>query len=91
MPIDINEINYDQNSNNVQVGGGCIWKDLILELYKYNRTVAEMQSYYNFSVGGSISVNCHSRNIKYGSISDTILSITPSTLFIPLSSPNFLK
>ena len=34
-----------------------------------------MQSYNDFSVGGSISVNCHGRGLKYGTIADTVISL----------------
>ncbi len=74
-----NNIIYDKETTLVEVEAGTIWKDVILHLAKYNRTVSEMQSYYNFSVGGSVSVNCHGRGVKYGSISDTILSISVIT------------
>lgn len=54
----------------VVVESGVIWKDLIDYLNKRGRSVKEMQSYVNFSVGGSISVNCHGRGM--GTISETI-------------------
>ncbi len=71
----LNKMKYNKLSKTITLGSGCIWYDVIRYLAKYNRTVAEMQSYYNFSVGGSISVNCHGRGMKYGSISDTIISL----------------
>ncbi len=74
-----NNIIYDKETTLVEVEAGTIWKDVILHLAKYKRTISEMQSYYNFSVGGSVSVNCHGRGVKYGSISDTILSISVIT------------
>ncbi len=66
----INDIVISVPNNTITVGGGTIWYDV-----KDNKCVSCMQSYFNFSVGGSISVNCHSRNIKYSSISKTILSM----------------
>ena len=38
-----------------------------------------MQSYYNFSVGGSIAVNCHGRGMQYGCIADTITNMKVMT------------
>lgn len=59
----------------VCVESGVIWNDLIKFLDNFQLSVAEMQSYANFSIGGSISVNCHGRGNKYGTLSDTIVSM----------------
>ena len=69
----------------VTVQGGARWWQVQQVLDKYDLSVAEMQSYNDFSVGGSISVNCHGRGVIYSSISDTILSLkvlTESGVFI---------
>lgn len=71
----INHMKYNPQNKQIIIGAGAIWYDVLVYLAKFKRTVAEMQSYYNFSVGGSISVNCHNRNINYSSISDTIISL----------------
>lgn len=71
----INEIFLNQKQKRIRVGGGAIWYNIVAALDKYNLSVAEMQSYSNFSVGGSISVNCHGRTIKYGAIYDTIIEL----------------
>lgn len=41
------------------VGSGALWADVIPFLNRYGRAVATMQSDNAFSVGGSLSVNCH--------------------------------
>ncbi len=71
-----NIIWLDINRKLIKIQVGIIWKDLLSFLDQYNLSVAEMQSYHNFSVGGSISVNCHGRGLKYGTIADTIISMT---------------
>jgi len=71
----IRDISLYSGKNMVSVGAGAKWKDLQAVLDVYNYSVAEMQSYRNFSVGGSISVNCHGRGLKYGTIADTIISL----------------
>jgi FAD/FMN-containing dehydrogenase len=38
-----------------------------------------MQSYCNFSVGGSVSVNCHGRGLLYGTVGDSVESMTVLT------------
>ena len=70
----INNITINKDLS-INVEGGCIWYDIINFLLKYNRTIAVSQSYFNFSIGGSISVNCHGRDINYGTISNTIKSM----------------
>jgi len=74
--VKINHMIYNINNNtNIKLGAGCRWSDVISYLVKMNRTPMSIQSYYNFSVGGSISVNCHGRNFNDGSISDSIVSM----------------
>jgi FAD/FMN-containing dehydrogenase len=41
------------------VGAGALWKDVVPYLDEHQRSVAVMQSNHSFSVGGSLSVNCH--------------------------------
>jgi len=67
------------NPGSVKVQSGITWKDLQIFLDQYDLSIAEMQSYRNFSVGGSISVNCHGRGLEYGTIADTVISLTVIT------------
>jgi FAD/FMN-containing dehydrogenase len=60
----------------LQVQSGCTWEKIIIYLDQYNLSVSEMQSYYNFTVGGSVSVNCHGRGMLYGTISDSVKNMT---------------
>ena len=46
-------------TRDVIVGAGVTWKDLLLALDAKGRTVMCMQSYADFSVGGSVAVNAH--------------------------------
>jgi FAD/FMN-containing dehydrogenase len=71
----IRNMRYFPASQLVVVEAGATWRHVLLYLAEHDRTVAEMQSYHNFSVGGSVSVNCHGRGVRYGSISDTIVSL----------------
>jgi hypothetical protein len=74
VQIDMKNINHIQIKNDSAIlGSGCTWYDVIKETTKQNKCPCVMQSYYNFSVGGSISVNCHGREIKYSTISNTIM------------------
>jgi len=51
------ELNEDQTVLTVQAG--ALWAEIIPYLDKVNRSVSVMQSNNSFSVGGSLSVNCH--------------------------------
>lgn len=70
----LNKILY-LNKNRITVQSGITWNKIIESIDKYDLSVSEMQSYSNFSVGGSISVNCHGRGMEYGTIADTIISL----------------
>jgi FAD/FMN-containing dehydrogenase len=53
------QMSLDQKSNILHVGAGARWADIIPYLDQCGRSVAVMQSFNSFSVGGSTSVNCH--------------------------------
>lgn len=60
--LDMKGFHYMQlNSSKtiLTVGSGALWSEIIPYLDKNRRSVAVMQSNNSFSVGGSISVNCH--------------------------------
>ncbi|OQP64156.1 hypothetical protein A3860_22385 [Niastella vici] len=65
---------YDSISNTLLVGSGALWSEIIPYLDKYNRSVAVMQSNNSFSVGGSISVNCHGWQPNSPPIASTVAS-----------------
>ena len=46
----------------LHVQAGALWEEIIPYLDARGRSVAVMQSNNSFSVGGSISVNCHGRS-----------------------------
>jgi FAD/FMN-containing dehydrogenase len=50
---------FDRRTNRIHVGAGATWDLIIPYLDRFGRSVAIMQSDSPFSVGGSISVNCH--------------------------------
>ena len=54
-----NQMELDENRNLLTVQAGAVWKDVIAYLDPRGRSVEVMQSNNSFSVGGSISVNCH--------------------------------
>ena len=50
---------WNEASDLLAVQAGALWSDVIPYLDRHGRSVAVMQSNNSFSVGGSISVNCH--------------------------------
>jgi len=69
-----NHMSLDISRNILKVGSGAIWRDVLNYLNDYGRSVAVMQSDYDFSVGGSISVNCHGLQTRTPPISSTVES-----------------
>lgn len=53
----------------VRVEAGIRWCDLQKFIDPHNLSVAIMQTYANFTVGGSLGVNCHGRYIGAGPLS----------------------
>jgi FAD/FMN-containing dehydrogenase len=49
----------DEQSNVLTVGAGALWSEVLPFLDARGRSVAVMQSNDSFTVGGSLSVNCH--------------------------------
>jgi FAD/FMN-containing dehydrogenase len=75
--LDMKPFHYmqlDTLSNTLLVGSGALWSEIIPYLDKYKRSVAVMQSNNSFSVGGSISVNCHGWQPNSPPIASTVVS-----------------
>jgi len=63
------------NNNKLRVESGATFCDIIKFLNKFKKTVCSMQSYCNFTIGGSISVNAHGI-ISDKHISETVCELT---------------
>jgi hypothetical protein len=61
-------IRFDPVQGTVRVLAGTRWCDLQRFLDPHDRAVKIMQTYANFTVGGSLSVNCHGRYIGLGPV-----------------------
>jgi FAD/FMN-containing dehydrogenase len=55
----MNHLHYDSISNTLIAGSGARWSEIIPFLDSRGKSVAIMQSNNSFTVGGSISANCH--------------------------------
>ena len=64
----------DESGDILKVQAGATWKDVIEHLDPRGRSVAVMQSNNSFSVGGSISVNCHGWQYDRPPIASTVES-----------------
>ncbi len=67
-------MSYDEDSELLTIQSGAIWHDVIEYLEGFDRSVAIMQSNDSFSVGGSISVNCHGWQFGKPPIASTVES-----------------
>lgn len=68
-------IAFSADAKIIKVEAGIRWCDIQNYIDPYNLSVMVMQSYANFTVGGSVSVNCHGRYIGYGSVVMSVRSI----------------
>ncbi|HEV7423923.1 MAG TPA: FAD-dependent oxidoreductase, partial [Candidatus Paceibacterota bacterium] len=66
---------FDSLKNILLVGSGALWSEIVPFLDKRGKSIAVMQSNNSFSVGGSISVNCHGWQPNSPPISSTIESL----------------
>jgi FAD/FMN-containing dehydrogenase len=68
-------LNLDVSKKQVTVQSGITWRDLQEVIDVENLSVKIMQTYANFTVGGSLSVNVHGRYIGEGPIIRSVQSI----------------
>lgn len=69
-------IELDQENNILTIGSGALWEDAINYLDKYGKSVAVMQAFSSFSVGGSMSVNGHGWQKNLPPVSSSVISFT---------------
>jgi len=65
----------DPVAKRARVQAGTSWRDLQGRIDPFDLSVAVMQSYSNFSVGGSLSVNCHGRYVGKGPLVNTVRAV----------------
>lgn len=58
-----------------RVQAGMRWRELQAAIDPHGLAVRTMQSYSNFTVGGSVSVNCHGRYVGHGPISGSVRAL----------------
>ncbi len=77
--IDITKLNQiislDTQAKTITVQTGATWRKVQEYIDPHNLSITVMQSYNNFTIGGSLSVNVHGRYLGYGPIISTVLAI----------------
>jgi FAD/FMN-containing dehydrogenase len=68
-------VRLDVTQRRVRVQAGMRWRDLQTLIDPHDLSVAIMQSYSNFSVGGSLSVNCHGRYVGKGPLANSVRAL----------------
>ncbi len=68
-------LSFSPEEKVIKVEAGIRWCDIQKYIDSKNLSVKVMQSYANFTVGGSVSVNCHGRYIGFGSLAMTVRSM----------------
>lgn len=68
-------LEVDRTSKRVTVESGITWRKLQNAIDHLNLSVKIMQTYADFTVGGSVSVNCHGRYIGHGPIASSVVQL----------------
>lgn len=68
-------IALDVENKRITVEAGATWRQIQEYIDPYNLSIKVMQSYNDFSVGGSLGVNVHARDMNYGSLISSVESI----------------
>ena len=81
-------LDYNPNEKTITVQSGATWEEIQKKINPDHLSIRVMQSQNIFTVGGSISVNAHGRDIRYGSLIDNVESfrlLTPEAKIINVS------
>lgn len=88
--IDMRRLNkvleFSPEKKTIKVQAGTRWCDIQKFIDPYNLSVKIMQTYANFTIGGSLSVNCHGRYVGSGSV---ILSV--KSILVLLANGEFIR
>jgi len=70
------QMELDTVNNILTIGSGALWEDALKYLDQYGKSIAVMQAFSSFSIGGSISVNGHGWQKDLPPISSSVISFT---------------
>ena len=68
-------ISFSKEQKQITVESGVTWRAIQEYIDPHDLSVSIMQTYANFTVGGSLSVNVHGRYIGQGAIVHSVLSL----------------
>lgn len=68
-------VSFDAPRRLIRVQAGMTWRDLQDVIDPHDLSVKIMQSYSNFTVGGSVSVNCHGRYVGRGPVVNAVRAV----------------
>lgn len=68
-------LNLDLKKKQITVQAGIRWREIQEDIDKHDLSIKIMQSFSNFTVGGSLSVNAHGRYIGEGPLVRSVESI----------------
>ena len=69
-------VSFDIDKKEIKVQAGITWRDIQEYIDPHHLSVKIMQTYTNFTVGGSLSVNAHGRYVGEGPIINSVKEIT---------------
>jgi FAD/FMN-containing dehydrogenase len=72
--LPLKSMKLNEQTDLLHVGAGALWADVIPYLDRHGRSIGVMQSDNNFTVGGSLSVNCHGWQYGRPPIASTVES-----------------
>jgi len=70
-----NIVSFSPDKKHITVQAGITWRDIQTHIDPYDLSVKIMQSYADFTVGGSLSVNAHGRYIGEGPLINSVQAI----------------
>lgn len=69
-------LEIDQQQKTVKVESGTTWEDVQEAVQPYGLALKVTQSQSIFTIGGSLSVNAHGRDIRFGHMAGTVKEMT---------------
>lgn len=76
--VDLRRMNriLEFTDTTITVEAGATWNQLLKFLSPYGRSIGAMQSYSDFSIGGSIGVNAHGQDLRWNPVSSCLKRMT---------------
>lgn len=69
-------LEINETEKTIRVEAGATWEDVQEAIQPYGLALQVIQSQSIFTIGGSLSVNAHGRDIRFGSMAETVKEMT---------------